>query len=111
MNLLATIDKYQALEILYHAHTRAIEGVVGEGKSISWGGAQTKGEVHKRKLTKNVFLHSDLLTSLSSSLIPMFFMIKKLTLRNNEIKDRVILTNHIVLYARLTYVEPYQNIL
>ena len=26
-------------------------------------------------------------------------------------KCRVLLTNHIVLYARLTYVEPYQNIL
>ena len=26
--------------------------VVGEVKSISWGGAQTKGEVHKRELTK-----------------------------------------------------------
>ena len=35
--------------------------VVGEAKSFSWGGAQTKGEVHKCKLTKNMFLHSDLL--------------------------------------------------
>ena len=26
-------------------------------------------------------------------------------------KYRVLLTNHIVLYARLTYVEPYLNIL
>ena len=27
------------------------EGVVGEVKSVSWGGALTKGEVHKRELT------------------------------------------------------------
>ena len=65
---------------------RGIEGVVGEVKSISWGGAQTKGEVHKRELTKNMFLHSDLLTSLTSSLTPLFFTIKKLALRTNDIK-------------------------
>ena len=35
--------------------------VVGEGKSVSWGGARTKGKGHERKLTKNMFLHSDLL--------------------------------------------------
>ena len=31
---------------------RGVEGVVGEVKSVSWGVARTKGEVHKRKLTK-----------------------------------------------------------
>ena len=41
------IDKYQALEIVYRPHGTAVEGVVGEGEIISWGGAQTKGEVHK----------------------------------------------------------------
>ena len=65
---------------------RGVEGVVGEVKSVSWGGAQTKGEVHKRELTKNVFLHSDLLTSLTSSLTPLFFMIRELALRTNDIK-------------------------
>ena len=35
--------------------------VVGEGKSVSWGGAQTKGEFHECKLTKKMFFHSDLL--------------------------------------------------
>ena len=49
-----TIAKYQALEIVYVQ-------VVGEGKSGSWGGAQTKGEVRKCQLTKNMFFHSDLL--------------------------------------------------
>ena len=44
-----TISKSQALETVYGAHARAVEGVVGEGKSVSWGGAQTKGEVHKRE--------------------------------------------------------------
>ena len=38
---------------------RGVEGVVGEVKSVSLGGAQTKGEVHKRELTRNMFLHSD----------------------------------------------------
>ena len=50
---------------------RGVEGVVGEVKSVSWGGAKTKGEVHKRELTKNMLLHSDLLTSLTSSLTPL----------------------------------------
>ena len=65
---------------------RGVEGVVGEVKSVSWGGARTKGELHKGKIIKNIFLHSDLLTSLSSSLTPLFFTIRKLALRTNEIK-------------------------
>ena len=68
-------------------HTfRGVEGLVGEVKSISWVGAQTKGEFHKRELTKNMFLHSDLLTSLTYSLTPQFFTIRKLALRTNDIK-------------------------
>ena len=63
-----------------------VEGVVVEVKSVSWGGARTKGEVHKRKLTKNMFLQNDLLTSLTSSLTPLFFMIRKLALRTKDIK-------------------------
>ena len=51
---------------------RGVEGVVGEGGSGSWGGARTNGEVNKRKITKNMFLHSDFLTSLTSSLKPLF---------------------------------------
>ena len=51
---------------------QGIEGVVVEVKSVSWGGARTKGELHKRELTNNMFLHSDLLTSLTSSLKPFF---------------------------------------
>ena len=39
-----------------------VEGVVGEVKSVSWGSARTKGEVHKSELTNNIFLHSDLFT-------------------------------------------------
>ena len=59
-------------------HTcRGVEGVVDEVQNVSWGGERTKGEVHKREHTKNVFLHSDLLTSLSSSLTPMFLRLKK----------------------------------
>ena len=68
-----TISKYQALKIFYCVHVGAIEGVLGEGESVSWGGAQTKGEVNKRGLIKNMFLHSDLLTSLSSSLTQLCF--------------------------------------
>ena len=55
---------------------RGVEGVVGEVTSVSWGGARTKGEVHKRELTKNMFLHSDLLTSLTSSLTPLFLRLE-----------------------------------
>ena len=39
-------------------HTRK---EVGEGESVTRGGAQTKGKVCESKLTKNVFFHSDLL--------------------------------------------------
>ena len=73
MNLSATIAKYQALEIVYSAHDGAVEGAVGEGESVSRGSAQTKGEVHKHKLSNKMFLHSDFLTSLSSSLTPLFY--------------------------------------
>ena len=63
----------KALEIVYLANGAAVEGladrnghrrkVVGEGKSVSWGGAQTKGKGRECELTKNMFLHSDLLKS------------------------------------------------
>ena len=61
----------KALEIVYRANMAAVEEladrnghrrkVVGEGKSVSWGGARTKGKAHECKLTKKMFLHSDLL--------------------------------------------------
>ena len=35
--------------------------VVGEGGSVSWGGARTKGEGRECELDKNMLLHSDLL--------------------------------------------------
>ena len=59
------------LEIVYLANGDAVEGLVdsnghrrkllGEGKSVSWGGVQTKGKRHECELTKNMFLRSDLL--------------------------------------------------
>ena len=52
-----------------------VEGVVREVKSVSWGGARTKGEVHKRELTNKMFLHIDLLTSLTTSLTQLFFLL------------------------------------
>ena len=61
----------KALEIVYRANGAAVEGladrnghrlkVVGEGESVSLGDARTKGEGRECKLTKNMFLHSDLL--------------------------------------------------
>ena len=61
----------KALEIVYRANYAAVEGiqdrnghrkkVASEGESVSWGGAQTKGDGHKCKLTKNMVFHSDLL--------------------------------------------------
>ena len=38
-------------------------------------------------------------------------MIKKVVVRTNEIKYTVLLTNNIILYTCLTFIEPYQNIL
>ena len=35
--------------------------VVGEGGSVSWGGAKTKGEGFKCELTRKMLFHSDLL--------------------------------------------------
>ena len=61
----------KALEIVYRKNGAAVEGlddrnghrwkVVGEGKSVSWGGARTKGKGCECELTKKIFLHSDLL--------------------------------------------------
>ena len=61
----------KALEIVYHTNGAAVEGladrnghrrlVVGEGKSVSWGGARTKGKGRECKRTKKTFLRSDLL--------------------------------------------------
>ena len=94
----------KSLEIVYCANGDAVEGLAGsnghiqkvvdEGKSVSWGGVRTKGKGHECELTKNMFLHSDLLkfclkkksTSLSSSLTQMCFTIRKLTLRGNGVK-------------------------
>ena len=47
---------------------QGVERMVGEVEIFSLVGAQTKGEVHKLELTKTMFLHSDFLTSLTSSL-------------------------------------------
>ena len=61
----------KALEIFYLENGASVEGiadrnvhrllVVGQGKSVSWGGARTKGKGHECERTKNMFLHSDLL--------------------------------------------------
>ena len=94
----------KALEIFYLVNGASVEGltdrnghrrkVVDEGKSVSWGGAQTKGKGHECKLTKKMFFHSDLLKlclkkngrSMSSFLTQLFFTIRKLALRTNDIK-------------------------
>ena len=84
--LVGTLQNLKRSE-LYTTHTsRGVEWVVDEVKSVSWGGARTKGEVHKRELNKNMLLHSDLLTSLTSHLTPLFFTIRKLALRTNAMK-------------------------
>ena len=93
-----------ALEIVCSTNGAAVKGLddrnghrqkmVGEGKSVSWGGAQNKGKGRDCEFTKNMFFHSDLLklclkkntTSVSSSLTQPFFTIIKLALRTNEIK-------------------------
>ena len=94
----------KALDIFYLANGASVErltdrnghrkNVVGEGKSISWGGARTKGKGRECERTKKMFLHSDLLKSclkksgrsVSSSLTQLFSMIRKLAMRTNDIK-------------------------
>ena len=61
----------KALEIVYRSNGAAVEGLadrsghrsnlVGKGKRVSCGGAQTKGEGRECELTKKMFFHSNLL--------------------------------------------------
>ena len=61
----------KALVIVYHKNWSAVEGiadrnghrrkVVGEGKSVKWEGARTKGKGHECKLNKKTFFHSNML--------------------------------------------------
>ena len=61
----------KALEIVYRENGDAVEGlagrngkrrkVVGEGKSVSWGGARAKGKGRECEITKKMLLHCDLL--------------------------------------------------
>ena len=70
--IIEDIDRaLEALLTVFRANGTAVEGIadkngnrrkyVSEGKSVSWVGAQTKGECRKCKLTKNMFFHDDLL--------------------------------------------------
>ena len=62
----------KALEIFYRTNGAAAEGIadryghrkkdLGKGKSVSWGGAQTKGKGRECELTKFFFFHSEFLT-------------------------------------------------
>ena len=94
----------KTLEIVNHANGASVEGladrighrrkVLGEGKSVSWGCPRTKGKGRECELTKEMFLHSDLLklcmkkntTSLIFSLSQLFLTIRKILLRTNKIK-------------------------
>ena len=108
----------KALEIIYRANGSAVEGLadrnghrrkmVGEGKSISWGGALNIGKGRKCKLTKKMFLHSDLLklrlkkntAAVTSSLTQLFSTIRKLALQNNRIKrERAINQSNCILHT------------
>ena len=61
----------KALEIVYRENGGAVEGIsdrnghrrkeLGKEKNVRCGGAWTKGEGCECELTKNIFLHSDLL--------------------------------------------------
>ena len=74
--------------------------MVGERGSVSWLGARTKGEVQKREITKNMFVHSDLLTSLTSSLAQLFFTIRKLALLGNKVKtERAINQSNRIIHT------------
>ena len=93
----------KASDIVYRKKCTSVEGLadrngnrrksVGEGKHVSWGGAPIKGKGPNYELTKNMFFHSDFLqlrqkkkrktNEVFSDII--FFMIKKIALRTNEI--------------------------
>ena len=68
--------------------------MVGEGKSVSWGGARTKGKGRECELTKKMFLHSDLLNlclKKKRKINEFFpdtavFTIRNLALKTNDIK-------------------------
>ena len=82
-----------SVEVLYNRNGHRLK-LLGEGKSVIWGGARTKVEGQECKIIKNMFLHSDQLklrqkkniTSLIFSLTKLCFTIRKLTLRFNGIK-------------------------
>ena len=94
----------KALEFVYRKYGAVVEGlddrkghirkVVSEEESVNWGGTPTKGLGRECELTKNMFLHSDMLklclkknrTSMTSSLTQLFLMIRKLALRGNKVK-------------------------
>ena len=94
----------KALEIVYHANETEVEGisdrnvhkrkVVGEGESVSWGGARTKCKGRKCELTKKMFLRSDLLKlclKKKHNITEFFpdttvFTIRRLALQTNVIK-------------------------
>ena len=94
----------KALEIVYLANGASVEVladrnghrrvVVGEGKSVSWGGARTKGKGRECELIKTMFLHSDLLKLCLKEkrkinelfLDTTVFTIRKLAMRTNDIK-------------------------
>ena len=80
--------------------------------SVSWGGgARTKGKGRECKLTENNFFHRDLLRLCQKKKRKITEFFPDTTDFYMRQKDRVILTNNIVLYRRLTYVEPYKDIL
>ena len=68
--------------------------VLGEGKSVSWGGVRTKGKGRECELTKNMFLHSYLLKLCLKKrrkinelfLDTTVFTIRKLAFQTDEIK-------------------------
>ena len=94
-------------------HTcRGVEGgVVGEVKSISWGGAQTKGEVHKRKLAKNMFFQSDFFDITDFFPDATVFTIRKLALQTNEIKiQRAINQSNRIIHTFDLRLFPAQDV-
>ena len=72
MKMIKDVDlDLKVLEIVYCTNITAVDGLayinehrrneLGEGKSVSWGGVQTKSEGRDCKLTKKMFFHNDFL--------------------------------------------------
>ena len=113
-----TIDKSKALEIVYCTHAGAVKGVVGEGKSVSWGVAKPKvmcTSPNSPKICSCTVICWSCVGRKTQHHWVLPWHNFALWLENSRCKvtgkkDRELLTNQIIIYTSSTHVKPYQNI-